>query len=210
MLEIKTFQFSSFQTNTYVVNDGKQVLLIDPACCSQYDRHVLYTYIERQLAPGIPDFQLSIIATHGHLDHLWGAPWACEQWHTPVLMHKADIPMAQAMQSQYNLFGISLQAEPFPIKELDCSQPLFEGMEIIETPGHTAGSGCYLVDDLMFSGDTIFCESVGRTDFETSSPRAMKRSVERIKNLDGNYNIFPGHEMFTTLDHERKYNPFMQ
>ena len=83
-------------------------------------------------------------------------------------------------------------------------------IRFINTPGHTVGSGCYIADDCIFSGDTIFCESIGRTDFPTSSMRSMMKSVERIKNLEGNYAIYPGHEMFTTLEHERKYNPFMQ
>lgn len=207
MLEIKTFQFSSFQTNTYVVNDGKQVLLIDPACCSQYDRHVLYTYIERQLAPGIPDFQLSIIATHGHLDHLWGAPWACEQWHTPVLMHKADIPMAQAMQSQYNLFGISLQAEPFPIKELDCNQPLFEGMEIIETPGHTPGGIClyWKEEKVLFSGDTLFRCGYGRTDLPGGDIGLLLDSLNKLLCLPADVRVYPGHGDATSIAAEKRY-----
>ena len=118
MLEIKSFVFGPFGTNTYVVNNGQQVLLVDPACSNPYEEQMLYRYIE-DLRFKIEDFR--IIATHGHLDHLWGAKWASEQWHTPVLMHEADIPMAQAMQQQYDLFGIHRLAEGFPIEDIKSS-----------------------------------------------------------------------------------------
>ena len=107
-LEIKTFCFGPFQTNTYVVQDRQgYVLLIDPACSNEYEQQVLCNAIGNHCS------SLSVIATHGHLDHLWGAAWACEQWHKPVLMHEADIPMAQAMQEQYDLFGIRTQPSAF-------------------------------------------------------------------------------------------------
>ena len=78
------------------------------------------------------------------------------------------------------------------------------------TPGHTMGSGCYLTDECIFSGDTLFCTSVGRTDFPTSSMQDMMQSVERLKNLEGDYRVYPGHDMFTSLERERKHNPFMR
>ena len=72
------------------------------------------------------------------------------------------------------------------------------------------GSGCYIADGCIFSGDTLFCTGIGRTDFPTSSMRDMMRSVSRLKNLKGDYDVYPGHDRFTTLDRERKYNPYMQ
>ncbi len=145
-LQIKSFVFGPFETNCYVVtiNDqspgassrrnGKSglrleglspipnpqspmVLLVDPACSNEYEQQQLLTYIENQKSK-IKNLQLSIVATHGHLDHLWGAAWACAKWNTPVLMHEADIPMAKAMQQQYDLFGIRAKAQPFPIEDI--------------------------------------------------------------------------------------------
>ena len=120
MLEIKSFVFGPFGTNTYVVNDGQQVLLIDPACSNPYEEQVLLRYIE-SIQPSVVSIQ--IIATHGHLDHLWGAKWATDRWHVPVLMHEADIPMAKAMQSQYDLFGIRATPQPIPIESLSAALP---------------------------------------------------------------------------------------
>ncbi len=106
-LQIKSFVFGPFETNCYVVFDEQQILLVDPACSNESEQQQLLTYIENQKSP-ITNHQLpiTIVATHGHLDHLWGAAWACAKWNTPVLMHEADIPMAKAMQQQYDLFGI--------------------------------------------------------------------------------------------------------
>ena len=115
MLEIKCFEFGPFGTNTYVVNDGQHVLIVDPACYVQYEQQQLYAYISHL---PFPISRLQIVATHGHLDHLWGAPWACEQWHTQVLIHEADIPLAKAMQEQYDLFGVRAEAKPFPMEAL--------------------------------------------------------------------------------------------
>ena len=139
-LQIKSFVFGPFETNCYVVTINDQspmtndqspmVLLIDPACAYESEQQQLLTYIENHKfeiinhKSPITNHQLpiTIVATHGHLDHLWGAAWACQQWQTPVLMHEADIPMAQAMQAQYDLFGIPATPAPFPIKPLPTHQ----------------------------------------------------------------------------------------
>ena len=167
-MKVERFIFGPFETNCYVVSDEQHILLVDPACSNEYERQQLKRYIENQKSK-IKNQKLSIIATHGHLDHLWGAKWATEQWHTPVLMHEADIPMAKAMQQQYDMFGIRATAEDFPIEELKSkiknqkSQKIvpFKGKEIknqksqiknqkskitnvsiLSTPGHTPGSIC--------------------------------------------------------------------
>ena len=133
-MHIESFVFGPFATNCYVLcNEQNEAWIIDPACFSSQERQEMLTYIEsKQLQVK------AILATHGHLDHLWGAAWACKQWVLPVLIHPADIPMAQAMQQQYNLFGIRATPETFPIESLQSS--IFDhhsSMSIISTPGHT-------------------------------------------------------------------------
>ena len=120
-MEIKTFEVGSFGTNMYLVSDESGLLLIDPACSSLYEQQMLYRSVN-EVVWVTPERGLTILATHGHLDHLWGAAWACEQWHTPVLMHEADIPMAKAMQAQYDLFGIGGTPVPFPLEPLPVKQ----------------------------------------------------------------------------------------
>ena len=197
MLEIKTFEFGPFATNTYIVSDeAGNALLIDPACSNQYEQQTLYRYVQENHL----NIQ-AIIATHGHLDHLWGAKWACEQWHMPVMMHEADIPMAQAMQQQYNLFGIRATAESFPIEPLPESIPFFQ---VLHTPGHTPGSICLYrpEEGLLLSGDTLFRMGYGRTDLPGGHMGQLMESLETLFTLPSGVRVYPGHGEFTTIGAE--------
>ena len=202
MLEIKSFIFGPFETNCYVVRDGEQVYIIDPACSNEYERQVLLDYVENQKSK-ILNPQLSLIATHGHLDHLWGAKWATEQWGTPVLMHEADVPMTQAMQQQYDLFGVRRQAEPFAVQSLTAHHSLFS---IIHTPGHTPGSVClyWPQEKVLFSGDTLFRMGYGRTDLPGGNMGQLIDSLEHLFTLPSEVNVYPGHGDFTTIGAEKR------
>ena len=212
MLEIKSFEFGSFGTNTYVVSslpagEGRgeaSILLIDPACSNEYERQLLKDYINsiRQSEGG-----LSILATHGHLDHLWGVAWATEQWHTPVLMHEADIPVAQAMQAQYNLFGIRATPQPFPIEPINPQFSIFNSQfSILHTPGHTPGSICLYWQDekVLLSGDTLFRMGYGRTDLPGGDMGQMIDSLRRLFTLPDDTRVYPGHGDFTTIGAEKR------
>ena len=217
MLEIKSFTFGPFGTNTYVVSslpsgEGRgeaSILLIDPACSNQYEQQVLYHYINSSLSGAkhsvIPS--LIIVATHGHLDHLWGAAWATEQWHTPVLMHEADIPMAKDMQSQYDLFGIRATPQPFPIEPLNSQLSTFNSqLSILHTPGHTPGSVClYWPDEkTLISGDTLFRMGYGRTDLPGGNMAELISSLGQLFTLPSDVKVYPGHGDFTTIGAEKR------
>lgn len=207
MLQVKSFVFSSFGTNTYLVSDGQgDSVLIDPACSGQYEQAMLYRYIQTEHLR-----VRAIVATHGHLDHLWGAPWACEQWHMPVLMHPADIPMAQGMQAQYELFGIRAEAQPFPIEPLHALSPLGEpegsllNFRIIPTPGHTPGSVCLLFGpNILISGDTLFRMGYGRTDLSGGDIQQLITSLNRLFALPPSTVVYPGHGESTTIAAESR------
>ena len=207
MLQIKSFVFGPFGTNTYVVSDGQQVLLVDPACSNPYEEQMLYRYIE-SIQPSAVSIQ--IIATHGHLDHLWGAKWATEQWHTPVLMHEADIPMAQAMQQQYDLFGVHRTAESFPIEDIKSSilnlKSQMSNFELLETPGHTPGSICLYgpEEKVLLSGDTLFQMGYGRTDLPGGNMGQLIASLEHLFTLPADTLVYPGHGAETTIGEERR------
>ena len=81
--------------------------------------------------------------------------------------------------------------------------------KVFITPGHTDGSACFLLGNALFTGDTLFLESVGRTDFPTGNKDQLINSVKRLYALPGDYTVYPGHAEFTTLEHERKYNTFV-
>ncbi len=202
-MKIEQFTFGPFGTNTYVLVDEEgKVLLIDPACFYEQERQLLYQTITRLLRPDQP---LTIVATHGHLDHLWGAKWATETWHTPVRMHEADIPMAQAMQQQYDLFGVGLKAERFEIEEFRSQNSDFR-FQIIHTPGHTQGSVClYFPEERkLFSGDTLFRCGYGRTDLPGGNYGQLISSLEQLMTLPSETEVFPGHGESTTIGYERR------
>ena len=212
MLQIKSFTFGPFETNTYVVSDEQgHVLLIDPACSNEYERQQLLNYLSSF------NFHLSILATHGHLDHLWGAKWATERWQTPVLMHEADIPMAKAMQQQYDLFGVRATAEPFPMEPFSFHLSPFtfhlspftfhlSPFTLIHTPGHTPGSIClyFPEEKILFSGDTLFRYGYGRTDLPGGNMGQLISSLEHLFTLPPDTQVFPGHGEPTTIAAERR------
>lgn len=208
-MKVKDFVFGPFATNCYVVSEGGEAWIIDPACATEYEQQVLLRYIETE---GLT--VTALIATHGHLDHLWGAAWSCRQWRLPVLLHEADIPMAQAMQEQYNLFGVRAKAEPFEMKDLKSlgrgeaatGRPLAYRLEVIETPGHTPGSVClyWKEDGILLSGDTLFCMGYGRTDLPGGNTAELIASLECLFALPPATRVFPGHGESTTIGAERR------
>ena len=208
-MKVKSFVFGPFATNCYVLSEGSEAWVIDPACSCVAEQQTLLRYIETERLE-----VKALVATHGHLDHLWGAPWACRQWGMPVLMHEADIPMAQAMQEQYNLFGIRAKAEPFPMESLETlgrgeaatGRPLAYRLEVIETPGHTPGSVClyWKEDGILLSGDTLFCMGYGRTDLPGGNTAELIASIEYLFALPSATRVFPGHGDFTTIGAERR------
>lgn len=216
MLEIKTFEVGSFGTNMYLVSDDAgNILLIDPACSSLYEQQMLLRYINTLPFREGQGLGFQILATHGHLDHLWGAAWACEQWHTPVLMHEADIPMAKAMQAQYDLFGIGGTPVPFPLEPLplnpsihhSAAEPrLIPSLKILSTPGHTPGSVCFYFpeDGVLFSGDTLFQMGYGRTDLPGGDIRQLWCSLDLLLALPPETVVYPGHGAPTTIAAERR------
>lgn len=206
MMKTTCFVMGMIGTNCYLIEDeatGK-LAVIDPA---DHSDELLEEIDERG---GKLDY---ILLTHGHYDHIIGAAELCERYHPTVCASEKEIPLIA--EPSYNLSKKHcITIEPFKV-----DRPLKDGETIMLgeteirfmlTPGHTMGSGCYIANDCIFSGDTLFCASVGRTDFPTSSMHDMMQSVNRLKNLEGDYHVYPGHDIFTTLDRERKHNPFMQ
>ena len=223
-MTVQSFTFGPFQTNTYVVSDLSRdrsdpeepiVLLVDPACYTESERQTLADYIDSLTGQSVSPKDglcsvsaavcqpkaVSIIATHGHLDHLWGAKWATERWQTPVLMHEADIPMARAMQDQYTLFGIPGKPESFPINSLTAEG----GLSVLPTPGHTPGSVClYWPDEkVLLSGDTLFCMGYGRTDLPGGSYADLIESIRTLFDLPEDVIVYPGHGESTTIGAEK-------
>ncbi len=206
MMNITCFVIGMIGTNVYLLEDeatGK-LAVIDPADHSDE--------LLEQIEEHGGDLAY-ILLTHGHYDHIMGVAELCEKYHPTVCASRVELPVIE--EPSYNLSKYhDITVKPFTVdRALEDGDTVMLGeteLRFILTPGHTMGSGCYMTDDCIFSGDTLFCSSVGRTDFPTSSMRDMMASVERLKNLEGDYRVYPGHDIFTSLERERKHNPFMR
>ena len=206
MIKIMCFVIGMIGTNCYLIEDEAtgELAVIDPADHSDK----LIGEIDKRGGK-----LRYILLTHGHYDHIFGVSELCERYHPTVCACEKELMLIA--EPSYNLSkNHGLTIRPFTVdralKDGDTVMLGESEITFIHTPGHTMGSGCYIADGCIFSGDTLFCTSVGRTDFPTSSMRDMMQSVTRLKNLQGDYDVYPGHDIFTTLEKERKYNPFMR
>lgn len=155
----------------------------------------------------------TILLTHGHYDHIMAVPELVRQTGARVCIHKKD----QWLLDCDEVLRYGTRAEHYTVPHVDVF--LEDGMEVtqgsltirvLHTPGHTAGCCCFVCGDALFSGDTLFHESCGRTDLETGDMEDMFRSLARLAALEGNYRVFPGHMSSTSLDYERQFNPYMR
>ena len=199
---IKLKPLSVCDTNSYIVatNEGNAVLIDAPADADYILKHGLTLK--------------KILLTHGHFDHVGAVADLVEKTGCKVYIHEMD----QAKLSEdtdgllINLFRVR-GYKPFDksiaITEDDIIKQDELEFDVLHTPGHTSGSVCYITGDVMFSGDTLFARSVGRTDMPDGNYSALMYSMEKIKDLGGNLRILPGHMCETSLDSERKYNPYL-
>lgn len=204
-MKIKCFTVGLFQTNMYILSNAyNEALIVDPACQTPAEQQAVSRYIEQEKLR-----VCALIATHGHLDHLWGAAWASEQFQMPLLIHSNDMPLAEAMQQQYDMFGMRAKALPFPMDNLQSSvcnlQSKICNFHLLSTPGHTQGSVClYWPDEhLLLSGDTLFCCGYGRTDLPGGNMGQLMQSLDNLFALPADIRVFPGHGEATTIGAEK-------
>lgn len=190
-------------TNCYLLWDdtaGNAAAIVDPGGNAE---QILAKIKQNNL-----DVKL-ILLTHGHFDHVMGVQDLLAAYPgLPVYITEADYPEAR----DGGQFGYSM-GEVASVRFYDEGDTVELGnlkIDVLRTPGHTPGSVTLRVEDVLFTGDTLFRGSCGRTDFPGGSFGDMQRSLKRLADLPGNYRVYPGHEGSTTLDYERRYNPFMQ
>lgn len=154
-----------------------------------------------------------ILLTHGHFDHTGGVARVADVTGAEVYIHVADSYMLESAAAS---LAESMSYAPFePVRTYTSvygDSYINDGdkeFKIIHTPGHSKGSVCYLCDDVLFTGDTLFCCSIGRTDFPGSDPNEMINSLKIINDIKGNYRVLPGHNEESTLDYEKKSNPYL-
>ena len=180
-------------------------MIEDPGACPKK----LLSYIaEENLKPA------AILLTHGHFDHIMGVDGFLKEFSIPVYVHEDDrdaMNDARLNQSRTYTSGYTFSDAVY-VKDQEILKLAGYDMEVIHTPGHTMGCCCYYIasEDVLFSGDTLFQNSVGRTDFENSSTSALVRSVrERLFVLPDDTHVYPGHSGETMIGYEKTHNPYV-
>ena len=151
-----------------------------------------------------------ILLTHGHFDHCTGVAGLLEKWpDLPVYIHEADVTDGVGGELTFRRLDEKNQRY---WHEGDTLTVGGLTLRVMETPGHSRGSVCLLVEGqgVIFSGDTLFRGNCGRCDFPGGDYRAMLRALARLGRLEGQYQVYPGHEEATDMDYERKANPYMK
>ena len=151
-----------------------------------------------------------ILLTHGHFDHCTGVAGLLKKWpDLPVYIHEADVTDSSGSELTFRRLDEKNQRY---WHEGDTLTVGGLTLRVMETPGHSRGSVCLLVEGqgVIFSGDTLFRGNCGRCDFPGGDYRAMLRSLARLGRLEGQYQVYPGHEEATDMDYERKANPYMK
>lgn len=194
--------------NCYVVGDPltRRAIVIDPGD----DADVL---VEGISTKGV--VVEAIVATHAHFDHIVAAERLRELTGAPFYLHDSDRFLLDWMQTSGRLvLGIELSPPPAVDTAAAEGDVLVVGsakLEVVHTPGHSPGSISLIADNAIFSGDTLFAGSVGRTDLPGGDTQTLLRAiVEKLFTLDGNLPVYPGHGPATTLEHERRHNPFVR
>lgn len=155
-----------------------------------------------------------IVHTHAHIDHIAGTAHLARLTQAPTYLHDGDLFLHDMMAQQAMFLGIP-EPESSPIeRNLKDGEGLSFGeltLGVLHTPGHTPGSVCFTVGDLCFSGDTLFAGGIGRTDLWGGDYDAIERSIkDRLYHLNGAVEVVPGHGPSTTIDRERRSNPFVR
>ncbi len=152
----------------------------------------------------------AVLLTHAHFDHSSIAKRLQDEG-VKIYISKIDAPKLLNEDNLSGNFGRKFDYCTADFTFSDGDTLNISGIEIkvMLTPGHTDGSCTFIVNDMLFTGDTLFLESIGRTDFPSGNREELVNSVKKLFNLKGDYKVYPGHEEFTTLEHERKYNCFV-
>lgn len=202
-MEIKTLNVGWNGTNCYIIYDigSGEASVIDPG--GEAGRIIAFIN-EKKLKVK------NIFLTHGHFDHILGVQQLKEATGARLVVHEAD---AVCLRDTHAALYNSLMPEPFRVAKPDIllkggERTLVNGVEMlfVHTPGHSPGSMCLFMSNVLFSGDTLFADTIGRSDFPTSDPAALAESLRNLYALNRDFVVYPGHGEPTSLFYEKEHN----
>ena len=208
-LTVKTFTFNPFGTNTYVVSDGAEAMIIDASADTTPAYEAVTTYAQEQ--------QLRVthlVLTHAHIDHVFGMDaWARAfslRWHA----HPESLRMLEMIPMQSSLFGVPLSPPSSPQHLISHGMPLSalgRTFTVLHVPGHSPDSIALYTAGHCFVGDALFHEAIGRTDLPGGEAETLYASIQQhLYALPADTIVYPGHGPTTTIGHEAKHNPFVR
>lgn len=205
-LIIKQFVLGPIEDNNYLLVDekSKEAVLID---CTEPSSEIDNTLA--QLGANLK----YILLTHAHFDHVLGVNHFKEKYNCEVLLHKDDKDLMDSIKEfakNFNLGDVEVQTIDKYLVEGDCVKFGSQEIKVLHTPGHTQGGACYLIDDKIFTGDTLFYNSVGRTDLPGGNFNQLKSSIiNKLFTLEKEITVYPGHGPKTTIGFEKEHNQFL-
>lgn len=207
MLEVKKYTVNMLETNCYLIKDVASGLyaIVDPGGMTPP--------LLQQLAKCKQDLRY-ILLTHGHFDHMCNAPDIQKMTGAPIVLCEDEAALLRDPALNLSSMFTQYSVKPFKADILlgeNASVTLGQTkICMLKTPGHTSGSACFLADGRIFSGDTLMCGTVGRTDLPTGNIKKLQESLKKLKALKGNYMIHPGHGKDTTLAFEIENNHYLR
>lgn len=213
MLRIKQITLNMLEENCYIVSDQtNHAIIIDCGAYSNADRRAVTAYVETN--------KLHIVyhlLTHAHYDHCFGASFIWQTYGVAPMFHSADLPIYNGMASEiFGYMGVCMRdgSLPEPVSHFADGEEIQWGdskLTVIHTPGHTPGGVCFhcAEQNILFTGDTLFYASVGRTDFAGGDQHALLTSIrQKLFILPDNTTAYPGHGPKTTIGFEKQHNPY--
>lgn len=204
-MKVEKNELGELQANCYLLTVGDEAAIIDPGAYEP-ELEFMIAFCDKPIR--------YILLTHRHCDHVMAAAAAKDLTGAKVVISAED---AEGLSDpEASLAAVMTREKQFCIKadrlvgDGDLLPLGGEEIRVIATPGHTVGGVCYLIGDKLFTGDTLFQKNIGRSDLPTGDYATLKASLKKLANLEGDYTIYPGHGENTTLEMERKNNPYMK
>lgn len=209
-MNIKSFTFSPFQENSYVLyDDSLECVIIDPGCYDRNEEMELMTFIdENRLKPVL------LLNTHAHIDHIFGNAFVSKKYNLKPRLHQLDLPTFQLAEISSKMYGVNYNPSPEPqldLKEGDSIKFGKQSLEIIFIPGHAPGHVVFYNKSSkdIIGGDVLFQNSIGRTDLPGGNHEQLINGIQsKLFVLDDEIRVHPGHGESTTIGFEKRNNPF--